>query len=109
MTEADARRIEAYLASLQAEWRSSPAGLDWHRLVKLLDAHSSNPDDQPPPPFILAASGESNASKLHRLGEQLRWAAEHGCLDAALTFLDNVPLEKWNTGGPHRWNKSSYC
>jgi hypothetical protein len=108
VTEADAQRIEEYLASLKVEWRSSPSGLQWHRLLELLEAHSSSADDRPPPPFILAASGESNASKLYRLGEQLRWAAEHSCLDVALTYLDTVPLEHWNIGAPGRWDRSSY-
>jgi hypothetical protein len=107
MTPTDVERIEAFLATIKAEWRSSPDGLHWHRFFQLLEKHANERDDRPPPPFILSGSGSSNATKLERLGEQLRWAAARGCLDNALEYLGALPVQHWNAGNPDRWHMHS--
>jgi hypothetical protein len=58
--------------------------------------------------LILAASDESNATKHHRLSAQLYWAQENGCLDDALRYLSNIPVEEWNSSPLEQWNQDSY-
>lgn len=107
MTTGDRQRIDDFLAALKSEWRSSPEGIYWHRLWELLKTHASA-EDEPPKPFILSASASSNASKLRRLGEQLEWAANHGCLDAAFQYLSGVDRGYWSSCLPERWDRHSY-
>lgn len=106
MIPADRLRIDEYLAALKAEWRSSPEGIYWHRFFELLQSYAQA--DGPPRPFILSGSASSNASKLVRLGEQLEWAAQHGCLDEALNYLGGVDRAHWSSCLPVRWDKHSY-
>jgi hypothetical protein len=56
----------------------------------------------------LAVSGESDASKHHRLREQLEWADRYDLLDGALARLAAIPVERWNTGSVGSWNEDSY-
>jgi hypothetical protein len=106
LTPADKQRIDDYLGGLKAEWRSSPEGIYWHRFFELLRSHAQ--PDEPPRPFILAGSASSNASKLARLGEQLEWAAQHGCLDEALNYLGSVDRVHWSSCLPEHWDKHSH-
>jgi hypothetical protein len=62
----------------------------------------------PPRPFILAASGESNSSKHERLGEQLRWAQANGIIVEALDFLRSLRSDQWNQSTTNNWHKPSY-
>ena len=108
MALGDRERINAYLAGLKSEWRSSPQGIYWLRLWELLNQHARANENEPPKPFILSGSASSNASKLARLGEQLEWASEHSCLDEALLYLSGVDREFWSCCLPERWDKHSY-
>lgn len=65
-------RIEAFLGALKKEGRSSP--VDWSRFYLLLQSKKKSGQKDPPVPLILAACGESDASKHHRLLSQLDWA-----------------------------------
>jgi hypothetical protein len=101
--------IEEYLTSLKATGRSSPGGIHWHRFVEALRGRVGARAIEPPlPPLILAAASESNASKLYRLGEQLRWAAAHGVLADALALLEAVPRDGWNRGSAETWHRDGY-
>jgi hypothetical protein len=100
--------IEQYLRQIKAQGQSSPAGMHWNDFFNFLCSKQKPGQKKPPVPFILAASGESNASKHRRLAEQLVWAEAAGCIDEALACLGAIPIENWNTGSPERWNKESY-
>ncbi len=98
--------VEAFLKELEADGRSSP--WDWHRFYLLLKAKQKPGQSDPPVPFILAASGESDASKLRRLASQLQWAVENGCAGAALDWLRGLSADQWNTSPPGKWHQESY-
>lgn len=99
-------RIERILSVLKAEGRSSPR--DWHHFYIFLQGKKL-PDQQPPPvPLILAASDESNATKHDRLRRQLEWALANGCVDDAIHYLEQVPVDQWNSCPLEDWYKDSY-
>ena len=97
-----------WLERIKSEHRSSPTGSAWYDFYKRLYQTAPNAKNKPLMPFILAASAESAASKFGRLREQLRWAYDHGVLDDAIRWLDECPLEKWDTCPPHQWGMSFY-
>ena len=99
-------RIIGFLHALKAEGRSSPS--DWNRFYQFLAAKKVMNQKEPPVPFILAASGESDASKHRRLGDQLEWALVNNCLDEAIRYLEQVPVEQWNSSPPEQWDRESY-
>jgi len=101
-------RIAAFLATIKAEGRSSPAGMHWQKFHDLLVTHRQSGHGEPPRPLILAAASESDATKHYRLAKQLEWAGTNQCLDAALAFLDDLPRENWNTSSREHWQKDSY-
>ncbi len=105
---AGATSIETCLGTLKAQGRSSPGGLHWQRFYELLLGHRGQGHGDPPVPLILAASGESDASKHNRLGDQLRWAEQSGCLTEAIRFLTVLPAENWNVGALANWHQDSY-
>lgn len=98
--------IEGFLAELKANWRSSPD--DWHKFYLLLKAKQKIWQKPPPPPFILAAYGESSASKHDRLTEQLNWAKESGCIDDAFFYLKNLSVGQWSSCSSELWLKENY-
>jgi|ERR1039457_411911 hypothetical protein len=99
-------RIEHLLAVLKSDGRSSPS--DWHQFYLFLQGMKL-PEQQPPPvPLILAASSESNATKHDRLRRQLEWALVNSCLDEAITYLEKVPIDQWNSCPLKDWDKDSY-
>lgn len=107
MTE-EAER-QAFLAQVNSEGRSSPAGWDWQEFYLLLCRHQQQGTPaKPPVPLILAASGASDDSKHTRLSDQLAWAIAHGCFREAITFLDRLPRDKWNGGRLEEWHRDSY-
>jgi hypothetical protein len=80
----------------------------WQEFWLQLSATKQINGDYPPKPFILAASGESDASKQRRLREQLLWADQNGVLSQALSWLTAIPTERWNIGSVEQWNIDSY-
>ena len=98
--------IEEFLAALKADGRSSPK--DWHRFHLFLQSKKKPGQKDPYVPLILAASDESNASKHRRLSAQLYWAQENGCIEDALRYLSNIPVEEWNSCPLEQWNQESY-
>lgn len=101
-------RIETLLAALKAEGRSSPAGHKWHLFHVFLQSKKRPGNKGPPMPLILAASGESDASKHRRLSEQLAWALDNACLQEAFDFLGHLPADEWNVCPPDQWHQESY-
>lgn len=82
--------------------------MSWQRFFDSLRARKGAGASDPPVPLILAASGESNSSKLERLAAQLDWAFDNGRLDEALTALQSIPPEQWNVGPFDGWDVDSY-
>jgi hypothetical protein len=107
MTATDPR-IERFLSAVKSAGRSSPAGLHWHEFYEFLRARKQTGLGDPPVPLILAASGESSASKHSRLSGQLEWALENGCIDEAIRYLERIPVEKWNSCLLDQWGRTSY-
>lgn len=99
-------RVEEFLATLKAEGRSSP--LDWQRFHRFLEKRKQPGRSDPPVPLILAASGASGATKHQRLGDQLYWAQENGCLDDALVSLSAIDADAWNCCSAEKWNRDHY-
>ncbi|MGH7964663.1 MAG: hypothetical protein ACRERD_23100 [Candidatus Binatia bacterium] len=100
--------IERFLDAIKAEGRSSPTGRYWHTFWELLQTMKKPDSKKVPVPLILAASGESNGSKLRRLSAQLEWALENGCLDEAIKYLQAMPNDQWNSGPLEQWERDSY-
>jgi len=101
-------KIESYLESIKEEGRSSPAGMHWNDFFLFLKKFKKNDHTDPPVPLILAASGESDATKHRRLSHQLYWALDNGCVDEALSFLKNLDAAKWNSCTAESWYDSNY-
>ena len=101
-------RIGAYLSACKECGRSSPAGSAWYAFWTRLSSAKPAGVSDPPVPLILAASGESDASKQRRLREQLVWAERNSLLDVALSWLEAIPAEQWNVGSLDRWHVDSY-
>ncbi len=105
----DDQAITDFLEQIRAEGRSSPAGQHWMAFHEMLCRQAVRTGaGRPPVPFILAASGESDSSKLRRLGEQLRWAQDNGTLEEALEFLRGLRPDQWNSGTAENLHRSSY-
>ena len=102
------QKIEAFLYEIKEEGRSSPAGMYWNDFFIFLKNFRNPEESDPPVPLILAASGESDASKHERLSVQLEWALDHHCLDEAIEFLNKLSRDQWNSGSLENWNKSGY-
>lgn len=77
--------------------RVSPAGQNWHRLWKLLpeDAHKTGKGRTAPLPLILAAASCEAWEKRLRLREHIAWADAHCVIEAADSFLRNLPPDDW--------------
>ena len=101
-------KIESFLNAIKAESRSSPAGVYWQEFYAFLQTKKQEYQDDPPIPLILAASGESDASKHRRLSSQLEWATKNGCIDEAIRYLEDIPNEQWNSGTLEQWEQDSY-
>lgn len=99
-------RIKEFLSVLKADGRSSPKS--WHEFYLFLKTKRQTGKKDPPVPFILAASMESDASKHQCLSDQLFWAHENGCLDEALRYLKDIPSKDWNSSPLDQWNQDSY-
>lgn len=100
--------IAQRLSVLRNQGHSSPSGGEWEAFHAFLRDKTRPGQGPPPVPLILAAAGESNASKHRRLGEQLEWALKNGCLSDALAFLGAIPISDWNSDSPETWHRESY-
>jgi hypothetical protein len=99
-------RIERFLTELINDGRSSPKR--WYEFSQFLNGRGLPGQPAAPVPLILAASGESNASKHRRLSEQLYWALENGCLDDVLRYLRDIPVDDWNSCSRDNWYRENY-
>jgi hypothetical protein len=101
-------RIERFLDCIKGECRSSPSGQYWHGFYEFLLSKKRGDQSVPPVPLILAASGASDASKHKRLSSQLEWALKNDCIEDAISYLENIAVEHWNTCPLEKWEQDSY-
>jgi hypothetical protein len=101
-------KIQDYLDEIKAQGKASPTGMYWNEFFLFLCKYKQAGDTDPPVPLILAASGESPASKHFRLSLQLDWALDHNILDQALNYLKQLENQEWVTSTPSRWNTENY-
>ena len=120
------------LIELKKRGYSSPAGIHWSKLHRMLvrlgrvatdgdpigtvfpsdDLFFSSDDpmntlsskDKCPNPLILGGDMASDAVKHKRLIEQLDWAERHGCLGQALSYLKNLDDSSWNQSPHEKWS-----
>lgn len=95
--------IEEYIEVLRKEGRSCPKPYVWNEFWLALMIFSKGPKDRPPVPLVLHQWGESHASKLACLSDQLFWAKEHECLWFAFMLLADIPIQHWNKGNDSNW------
>ena len=104
----DLGKATEYLRERAAAGYSSPTGSHWANFWSFLKKQKEASGEDPMRPLILAASGESDATKHRRLEEQLRWAADQACLAAALEFLKSLDNTAWNHCPEDQWATESY-
>ena len=104
----DDEKIKIFMGRLQSEGRSSPSGHNWARFHSYLCKHQTQDSGRPLMPLILAAAGESDATKHLRLRAQLEWTASQGKLCEAIEWLNDLKLEGWNVGSSETWHLTSY-
>ena len=104
----DDSRIQDFLDRIKAQEKADPSGMWWQDFYLLLQRQKKAGESDPPVPLILAASGESSASKHRRLKSQLEWAQQNDCLEQALEFLEMLKKDQWTTSSASRWHTDSY-
>lgn len=103
----DAEALRAYLGTLRAAGRFAPKPGDWNRFWKAIGKGVLQ-EDSPPAPLILSAHWNTSAQEKHdRLYDQLEWAREHGRLDLALSFLDELDADAWAPLPAEKWRHQS--
>ena len=98
-------RIDTFLCALKEKGNSSPAGIHWQKFQEFLLTKRQPGQRNPPVPLILAASGESDTSKYHRLSSQLEWALANNCFNDAIRYLEQIPVEQWNSCPLDQWHQ----
>lgn len=104
----DQQRIEQFLLRLKDSGLSSPHGYYWDRFYKSIHSaakRNGQIKERIPIPLILNGTKACNADKLERLGQQLHWSAQHGCLDHAFSVLMSIDEVNWNSGSLSAWHK----
>lgn len=94
----------AFLQSRAGKGYPCPRPQEWAQFYKLILRHRSEGAPTPPISLILGGASSTNASKAHRLEEQLRWAADHDCLEPALDFLLSLDDAQWVESPKEDWS-----
>ena len=93
------------LADLKQRGFSSPAGIHWGNLWKLLKKFGGeDSEDKLLNPLILNGALCSDAEKYERLNQHLNWAERHGCLGHALNYLNKLDDSSWNQRPYENWS-----
>jgi hypothetical protein len=89
---------ESLTAYYRENDRVCPVPTRWSDFWQLLpDKVQIGAGWKPPLPLILAAwHHASNLEKMLRLGDHIKWAAEHGVLDQASAFLRGLKEDEWH-------------
>ena len=101
-------QITDFLSEYRKKGLSSPTGNHWIDFYEFLKSHQTENHDKPLMPLILAASGESNTTKHHRLKDQLEWAKKVGILEEAIEKLIDIEESNWNRGPLDKWHEENY-
>lgn len=92
------RTVEEVLNSVASSGRVCPQPQQWDYLWQLLPGrkHSGTTWD-PPPPLILGAWWESSdAAKRERFVHHLKYARDHGALEAVASYLVGLRDDQWH-------------
>lgn len=85
--------LDEVLYFSQSDSRVCPQPQEWNRFWELMHIDNLKPS----PPLILAAwHHTSDEEKINRFASQIRWAAEHGLLVKAHTFIKALKDEHWH-------------
>jgi hypothetical protein len=90
-------RIKALVAFCGEYGRVCPKPTEWNYLYNILpDKRRNGAGWEPPLPLILAAWDDTPAlMKMLRLEEHIKWASNHGALDAVEAFLRGLAEDQW--------------
>lgn len=92
--------IESLLAYCREDGRVCPMPILWDELWKMLAERTRTADGrQPPLPMILSGWSAPASMKIAQVEKQIRWAAEHGALEAVAQFLLALPESAWHHVG----------
>lgn len=92
--------LDSLIAYCMENGRVCPQPQPWNELWNMLPGKQRNGTGwEPPLPLILAAwSDTPPLSKMLRLSEHLKWAADHGSLDSVGAFVRSLPENQWYHG-----------
>ena len=93
--------LEEILAFSQAEKRICPQPQSWNELWETLpNKKRVGVGWEPPLPLILIAWwNTTDLEKQNRFLSHIRWAANHGVLPKAITFIKSLTFEQWHYEG----------
>jgi hypothetical protein len=91
--------VDELIAMASKAGRVCPQPMVWNCLWKLLPDRQRKGDGwEPPLPLILHAWWEtSDNDKRERFHLHLRWAFEHGSIEAVVKLLSNMKPDDWHT------------
>ena len=89
--------VEDAIAAVLVNDRVCPVPTKWDSLYKRLCKVAENKGvEMPLVPLILGAWWDSTPTdKVDRLKSQLSWAADHGGLERAISFLESLSEDDW--------------
>jgi hypothetical protein len=92
-------KFQELMAEASKDRRVCPQPMVWNRPWESLPGRRrAGAAWEPPLPLILAAWWEaSDSAKRDRFHLHLRWASEHGALDAVADLLSSMKTEDWHT------------
>jgi hypothetical protein len=92
-------RLEKLIAEASRDGRVCPRPMAWKRLWQLLPSRRRiGAGSDPPVPLIPGAWWEASDSyKRERFHLRLRWASEHGAIDAVAHLLSTMKPAEWHT------------
>ena len=93
-------KLEALIEYVKSDGRICPMPDCWNHLWEILpDKKQVGSGWEPSLPLILAAwSDTPHLAKILRFHEHIRYAAEHGVLDEADSFLRGLKQDQWYYG-----------
>ena len=92
-------KFKALLEYVKADERICPMPDAWNQLWEMLpDKKRVGAGWEPAPPLILAAWDSPYLTKILRLDEHIRYAADHGALDEIDSYLRGLKPEQWFYG-----------
>ena len=101
-------KLDKLLGYVQSDGRVCPMPNFWDELFRMLPdrGRTEGWGQKPSAPLILAAWWDTSARlKRERLGEHIKWAADHGVLDKIDAFIRGLTVDQWAYGdGTTSWD-----